>query len=58
MQKALEILRNCLEKRGFQGYVSQTIRYLHYRCVTEKSLDPLKKFFVNMYLGHMWPYDD
>lgn len=58
MQKALEILRNRLKKIHHPRNVSKIIKYLHYRCLDEKSIEPLKKYFVNNYLGAFWPYDD
>jgi hypothetical protein len=58
MQKALEILQNYLGKRYPPRYVPQIIKRLHDKCVTKKSIEPLKQYFVDKYLGHMWPYDD
>lgn len=56
MQKALKILQDNLGKRYHPIYIPQIIRYLNYRCVNEKSIKPLKQFFFQAFLGHIWPY--
>jgi hypothetical protein len=58
MQKALRILQKYLLKIYDPNYTYRLIKRLHDRCSSEKSIEPLKQFFVRKYLGHLWPYDD
>ena len=58
VQKALKILQNYLSKIYYPSYTYRMIKLLHDRCSSERSIEPLKQFFVSKYLGHLWPYDD
>ena len=56
LQRALKILQNHLERFFPQQYVSGIIFMLNRRCNFEKSDEPLKKYFVQMNIGDMWPW--
>ena len=56
IQKVLKFLENYLEKFCPTSYVFQIISWLRYRCLREKSDEPLKKYLVQNNLGHLWPF--
>lgn len=57
IQKVLKILKNTLEKIYSTTYVVCTISWLHYRCLSEKSDEPIKKFLVQNNMGYLWPFE-
>lgn len=56
IQKVLKFLENYLEKFYPISYVFHIISWLHYRCLREKSDEPLKKYLVQNNMGHLWPF--
>jgi hypothetical protein len=56
IQKVLKFVENYLEKFYPTSYVVPIISRLHYRCLREKSEEPLKKYLVQNNMGHLWPF--
>ena len=56
IQKILKLLENYLEKFYPTSYVFPIIAWLRYRCLREKSDEPLKKYLVQNNMGHLWPF--
>lgn len=57
IQKVLKILENTLVKIYPTAYVVWIISWLHYRCLSEKSDEPIKKFLVRNNMGYLWPFE-
>ena len=56
LQRGLKIIQNHLEKFYHPFYVSRIILMLKRKCNHEKSDEPLKKYFIQMNIGAMWPW--
>ena len=56
LQRGLKILQNHLEKFYNNNYVSRMIFLIRRKCNREKSDEPLKKYFIQMNIGDMWPW--
>ena len=56
IQKVLKVVENYLERIYPKYNVFLIISRLHYRCLREKSDEPLKKFLVKNNMGHLWPF--
>jgi|GEM_PF-2475003 len=55
IQKVLKSVENYLERFCPKSTVFPIISYLRYRCLREKSDEPLKKYLVKNNMGHIWP---
>lgn len=56
IQKVLKIVENYLESLYPKSNVFLIISWLRYRCLREKSDEPLKKYLVKNNMGHLWPF--
>lgn len=56
IQKGLKILENHLEKICKPVYIFRIIKLLNYRCLSEKSDEPLKKYLVQNNIGYLWTF--
>lgn len=55
IQKVLKSVENYLERLYPKSTVFQIISWLSYRCLREKSDEPLKNYLVKINMGHLWP---
>jgi hypothetical protein len=56
LQRGLKILQNHLQSFYPPPFVSGIILMLRRKCNSEKSDEPLKKYFVQMNIGDRWPW--
>jgi hypothetical protein len=56
IQKVLKNLENYLKKFFPSTFIFQILSWLRYRCLTQKSDEPLKKFLVQNNIGFLWQY--
>ena len=55
IRDGLQILRNFLQRIYPNYIVVQQICWLHYRCYTQKSIQPLRDFYIKNNLISLWP---
>ncbi len=58
IQKVLKNLENYLEKFYPRTFIFQILSWLRYRCLTQKSDEPLKKFLVQNNIGFLWTLEN
>ena len=55
IQKVLKFVENYLKRLYPKSNVFPIISWLRYRCLREKSDEPLKKYLFKNNMGHLWP---